>query len=179
MKTNRPAAKCDAISPLGTSGREQQRNPRTQAHRRLSFLALLVGFAVGRAAAETYSIDWSTIDGGGGTSTGGVYSVSGTIGQPDAGHMNGGNYTLDGGFWGLIAATQTPSAPTLTITRSGTSIIISWPSPSTGFGLQQNSNLVSTGGWSAFSGTINDNGTTKSITINPPVGNLFFRLKQQ
>ena len=37
------------------------------------------------ALAQTYSIDWYTIDGGGGTSTGGVYSVSGTIGQPDAG----------------------------------------------------------------------------------------------
>jgi hypothetical protein len=35
--------------------------------------------------AQNYSIDWFTIDGGGGTSTGGVYSVSGTIGQPDAG----------------------------------------------------------------------------------------------
>jgi len=31
------------------------------------------------------SIDWHTIDGGGGTSSGGVYSVVGTIGQPDAG----------------------------------------------------------------------------------------------
>ena len=36
-------------------------------------------------AQAQYSIDWSTIDGGGGTSTGGVYTVSGTIGQPDAG----------------------------------------------------------------------------------------------
>ena len=27
--------------------------------------------------AQSYSIDWSTIDGGGGTSTGGVYSASG------------------------------------------------------------------------------------------------------
>jgi hypothetical protein len=32
--------------------------------------------------AQSYSIDWFTIDGGGGTSTG-VYSVSGTIGQQD------------------------------------------------------------------------------------------------
>ena len=46
------------------------------------------------AYAQTYSIDWSTIDGGGGTSTGGVYSVSGTIGQPDAGGpMTNGQYS--------------------------------------------------------------------------------------
>ena len=30
------------------------------------------------ALAQSYSIDWFTIDGGGGTSTGGVYSVSAT-----------------------------------------------------------------------------------------------------
>ena len=49
------------------------------------------------AAHAQYSIDWHTIDGGGGTSTGGPmigvnYSVSGTIGQADAGGpMTGGN----------------------------------------------------------------------------------------
>ena len=55
--------------------------------------------------AQQYSIDSHTIAGGGGTSTGGGFSVSGTIGQPDAGAMSGGNYSLAGGFWGDI---QTP-----------------------------------------------------------------------
>ncbi len=68
------------------------------------------------AAAQSYSLDWSTLDGGGGTSTGGVYSVSGTIGQPDAGAMSGGSFTLVGGFWGIVAALQTPGARLLTIT---------------------------------------------------------------
>src|SRR5947207_2392022 len=50
--------------------------------------------------AQNYSIGWFTIDGGGGTSTGGVYQVRGTIGQPDAGlTMSGGNFFLTGGFW--------------------------------------------------------------------------------
>ena len=31
-----------------------------------------------------YAIDWSTVDGGGGTSSGGGYELRGTIGQPDA-----------------------------------------------------------------------------------------------
>ena len=51
--------------------------------------------------AQPYAITWWTIDGGGGTSSGGGYSLSGTIGQPDAGVMSGGLYTLTGGFWGL------------------------------------------------------------------------------
>ncbi len=48
-----------------------------------------------------YEISWHTIDGGGGTSTGGTYEVTGTIGQHDAdtGQMSGGDYTLSGGFW--------------------------------------------------------------------------------
>ena len=41
------------------------------------------------------------MDGGGWTfSTGGVYSQGGTAGQPDAGLLVGGDYTLGGGFWG-------------------------------------------------------------------------------
>ena len=129
--------------------------------------------------AQTYSIDWYKISGGGGTSTGGVYAVSGTIGQPDAsGAMSGGNYSVTGGFWSLIQVVQTPGAPLLTVTHSGNQVIVSWPSPSTGFVLQQNANLANTNGWSTYGGTVNDDGTTKSVTITLPTGNLFFRLKQ-
>ncbi|MCA9243088.1 MAG: hypothetical protein KDA32_03970 [Phycisphaerales bacterium] len=64
--------------------------------RKLALIATLAGSA---AAFGQYEINWFTIDGGGGTSAGGVYTVSGTIGQPDAGIMGGGNYTLSGGFW--------------------------------------------------------------------------------
>ena len=46
-----------------------------------------------------YDLSWSTIDGGGGTSSGGAFILSGTIGQPDAGAMAGGDFALMGGFW--------------------------------------------------------------------------------
>ena len=46
-----------------------------------------------------YEISWYTIDGGGGTSTGGQYVLTGTIGQPDADWSKGGKYELLGGFW--------------------------------------------------------------------------------
>ena len=64
-------------------------------------LTALIGTA---ALASTVlaqpAITWYTIDGGGGTSGGGGYTLSGTIGQPDAGAaMTGGSYTLVGGFW--------------------------------------------------------------------------------
>jgi hypothetical protein len=79
------------------------------------------------------------------------------------------DFTLD------TTGTQ-PGAPTLTITPSGDSVIISWPSPSTGYLLQQNGNLANTNGWSAYGGTVNDNGTIKSVTIGPTGGNWFYRL---
>lgn len=73
--------------------------------RSIAILSALVTLS----AYAQYSIDWYTIDGGGGTSTGGLYSISGTIGQPDAGEtMTGGTYSLTGGFWSLVAV-QTPA----------------------------------------------------------------------
>jgi hypothetical protein len=47
-----------------------------------------------------YDLSWNTIDGGGGTSSGGSYILSGTLGQPDANLLSGGDYTLGSGFWG-------------------------------------------------------------------------------
>src|SRR3954471_20749330 len=114
-------------------------NQRNSIRKTLLLLLLLLSLAVPGLYAQSYSIDWFTIDGGGGTSTGGLYSVSGTIGQPDAGHMSGGSYTIDGGFWGIIAAVQTPGAPLLRIFNTPTNtIVVAWPAPSTGFSLQQN-----------------------------------------
>ncbi len=44
------------------------------------------------------------MDGGGGTATGGGFTVQGTIGQPDAGLMSGGDFTLAAGFWQQAAS---------------------------------------------------------------------------
>lgn len=126
--------------------------------------------------AQDYSIDWYSIDGGSGTSTGGVYSVTGTIGQPDAGAtMSGGSYSIDGGFWGIIAALQTPGAPLLTIRLTpANTVVISWPSSSTNFSLYYNGDLNTTN-WT-LAGTPSDDGTNKTFIVNPPLGNRFFQL---
>jgi hypothetical protein len=138
--------------------------------------ACLILAAMVASAQAQYSIDWYTIDGGGGTSTGGVYSVSGTIGQPDAGAMSGGPYTLQGGFWGIYAAVQTPDSPLLTVQLTATNTIrIAWEHPSTGFNLEQNP--VATGGtWSSVTNIPTQVGTQWQIIITPPTGNRFYRL---
>jgi hypothetical protein len=124
--------------------------------------------------AQSYSIDWYKVAGGGGTSTGGTYQVSGTIGQPDAsGAMSGGNYSVTGGYWSLIQVVQTPGAPTLIITHIGSQAIVSWDPSATGWTLQTNNNL-STGTWGNYAGAV----VNTSVTNSPPTGNVFFRLKQ-
>lgn len=137
-------------------------------------LAILAVFAV--AQAQNYTIDWSTVDGGGGTSTGSVYSISGTIGQPDAGGtLNGGQYSLTGGFWSFVAV-QTPGAPLLTIKGTSTNtVLVVWPSPSAGYTLQQNT-AANTTNWQSVLTTPFDNGTTKTVIISPASGLKFFRL---
>jgi hypothetical protein len=75
-------------------------------------LATILSLAMVATASAQPTIDWYTIDGGGGTSSGGVFTLSGTIGQPDAGVMSGGSFTLTGGFWvGFSAGGPTPCDP--------------------------------------------------------------------
>ncbi len=74
-----------------------------QASWAMAFLALLTPAVVG---AESYTIDWHKIAGGG-TSTNGSLQISGTIGQPDAcAALTGGGYSLAGGYVGVIAPVQ-------------------------------------------------------------------------
>jgi len=127
--------------------------------------------------AQPYDISWYTIDGGGGASSGGTFSLTGTIGQPDAGHMAGGNFILDGGFWGIFAAVQTPGSPLLTIQPAFPNVIVSWPvTVSSNFSLQKNSDL-STTNWAGFGYTVVTNNGSNTVTV-PVTGNTYFRLKQ-
>jgi len=132
--------------------------------------------AVVAAVQAQYSIDWHTIDGGGGTSTVGVYTVSGTIGQPDAGRMSGGQYTLEGGFWGIFGAVQTPGAPNLTVLLTSTNtVLVSWEHPSTGFNLEQNP-VVSGGTWTSVTNSPVQVDDQWHMVVPAPAGNRFYRL---
>jgi len=128
------------------------------------------------ALAQSYSIDWYKIAGGGGTSTGLNYSVSGTIGQPDAsGAMTGGSYSVTGGFWALISVVQTAGTPNLTITVINPNTVkVSWPATGT-YTLLQNS-VVNGANWVASGYSVATANGTNSITVTSPSGNLFFRL---
>jgi hypothetical protein len=147
------------------------------AMRHLKLLLLAAAFAGAPmlSHAQTYDISWYVIAGGGGTSSGGVYTISGTIGQADAGHMAGGSYTLDGGFWGIFAAVQTPGSPLLTVKAAFPNVVISWPVSTSTFTLQQNGNLT-TSNWANVGQSVVVTNGSNTVTV-PAAGNAYFRLK--
>jgi len=142
------------------------------------FLVVVLAALCIQARAQTNSVDWHKVAGGGGMmSTGGVYSVGGTIGQHDSGGpMTGGGYSLTGGFWAL-SVVQTPGAPMLKIFHSNTNTaIVSWPAPSTGWVLQQNTSVSLPAGWSNATNAVTQAGGQNQIVVSLPTGNRFYRL---
>jgi FG-GAP-like repeat len=71
----------------------------------------------------------------------------------------------------LTVWTNTPAVVTNTVKH----FVISWPWPSTGYVLQQTTNLA-TANWTTFNGLVSSNSTSMSVIITPATGNLFFRL---
>lgn len=119
-----------------------------------------------------YSISWSTIDGGGGTASGGSYVLRGTIGQPDADNMAGGDFAIHGGFW-VPVAVQVTGAPWLSIvSEGGTNVLVSWGSPDLGWILQKATNLHTNWMDSA-------SGTTNPISIPASSSAMFYRLRKE
>ncbi|HSU53579.1 MAG TPA: SBBP repeat-containing protein [Candidatus Dormibacteraeota bacterium] len=67
--------------------------------------------------------------------------------------------------------------PRLAIVRTATNTLaVSWPSPSTDFILQQNTDGITTVNWSNVVGAPSDDGMTRAVIVAPPAGNRFYRL---
>lgn len=76
----------------------------------LTALLLTTGLVLAQTGHD-YRLTWSSLDGGGATfSSDGQYSLGGTIGQPDAGMLTRGKYSLVSGFWGA-AGLMAPVEP--------------------------------------------------------------------
>lgn len=138
----------------------------------LKFAAFLFGLqlaSVPQACAQL-AVDWSNVDAGGGTSSGGQYAVSGTIGQPDAGTMSGGSYVLTGGFWpGLIVESEN-GAPTLYIQIAGAEVQVGWVPATAGFTLEMAENLGAPSWVPALSGN--------PVSVPAAGQSRFFRLRR-
>jgi len=147
---------------------------RVAANRRVwaTLAALVLAINLG---AQSYSVNWFTIDGGGGDSSAGPYTIRGTVGQPDAGAMSGSGYFLAGGFWHAFE-TGPVSPPLLRIARSRATLVISWPNPSTGFQLQESPGLP--GMWGNVSDVPAVVGAEKQVIVPATMGARFYRLRR-
>ena len=130
---------------------------------------------------QNYSIDWYKVSGGGGTISGGSYTLTSTIGQHDAVApmtVNGygsSSYSLTGGFLAIYAV-QTPGAPLLRIFLTTTNTaVVAWPTSSTSWSLKSNTNLATTN-WIGVANPVNVVGSENQVIISPPMGNKYFRL---
>lgn len=99
----------------------------------------------------------------GGTSASGTWYIYNTLGT-DA-------------FDFAIQGTVTSMAlPVLSIAKLGASVVLSWPSSSTGYQLQQSTNLNTTN-WTDSVLIVHTNGAIQTATNSPAMGTLFFRLR--
>ena len=132
---------------------------------------------------QPYDLTWTTLDGGGGTSTAGVYIVTGTISQADAGRLNSSDFTIDGGFWSIVAAIQEPGAPPLSLRHTQTNtVVVSWPMTWPGFVLLENPDANTTN-WVQVTtppAVVVTSRTTaeKQVVVPTPTGKRFYRLSK-
>ena len=146
---------------------------------RLGLLAAGLFFVALCAGAQT-NVGWQTMDGGGGTSTGGMYTLEGTIGQPDGSEaVQGGAFAVQSGFWALVELVQTEGAPTLRIAGiSSVAVTLAWPvAGAEGYQLQRSSRLDEPD-WTTVSGTPTVVGDENQMTTGPVVVKHYYRLQK-
>jgi hypothetical protein len=90
-----------------------------------------------------------------------------------------GTEAPDSGSVYLFSVPSQPTAPSLSIrSTSSNTVAVSWPSPSTGFLVQQNTNGIGSVNWSNVTEAIEDDGSNKTLFVNPTGQSRFYRLVQ-
>ncbi len=137
---------------------------------------LLIAVLVNTAAAQL-TIDWWTVNGGGGTgaSADGRFVVSGTAGQPDAGLMAGGAFFLEGGFWN---GRLLPIPSLWIVLLPNGDIEVCWPLWAEDYHLEQNTTLAGPPeSWKDVPLAIYQaDATRRYITVSAPSACQYYRL---
>lgn len=140
----------------------------------VAVVCLFAGTA-GLSAAE---LAGSATAGGGGVSSGGAFTITGAIGQPDAGLLSGGPFAVAGGFWGGAYAVQSVGAPFLSVAGAGTNALFTWPDAIGSYVLEAASSLTAPVTWSLVPNTPVDSHGQRSVTIPGASGIRFYRLRK-
>ncbi len=109
--------------------------------------AVAVGFILARGqntfATDTYALDWQTIHGGAGSSSGGPYRLTGLVRRAGAGVVSGSGYAESGGLNPeLVVVPPSLEFPELLIQAKGREVNISWAPIVAGFVLESADSLV-------------------------------------
>ena len=150
-------------------------------HRLWQTVFLWTALLLACTARAQPTVDWLTLDAGGGVQISANYTANFTLGQFDVGAAGSSSarYRIITGFWALQDFGPARGRPELSIVVSGPNVILSWPSPSTGFVLEQTDSLNAIPAtWSDTMGLVSDNGLIKSITIAHDVAKRFYRLRK-
>jgi hypothetical protein len=146
------------------------------------FLLPFVTLALAATTHAQSSIDWFTLDAAGGAQSSASYVVNFAAGQTDIGPTvpsSSANYRIIPGFWALEDLGPATGLPELSIALSGANVILSWPSPSTGFTLQHTDSLNTLPAtWFDTPGVVGDNGFIKSLTLPHDQSRRFYRLRR-
>ena len=130
--------------------------------------------------AQSFDGTWFAIDGGGGLSVGGSYSLAGSVSPSDAGTITGGSYALTGSYWSAPGELSVGDPPRLEMIRTTGGLVLRWPFPSEGWSLEQTSELGQSSGGTVWSNTTlplpERDGSLWKVTIPATAGHSFFRL---
>jgi hypothetical protein len=126
-----------------------------------------------------YSENCWTVDGGGGTSRDGYFSVTDTIGQPDAATWGDEAMCLEGGFWSGLTGNHAPSNVSLlsATVEPGKATIRMTGIPGAIYRLEYTTDLVSPS-WSAVPASEAASGSSGTCVLtdaNPTGPQRFYR----
>lgn len=144
-------------------------------------IALLLLSAALLQANPRFTIAKSTIAGGAHT-PGARFTLTGTIGQPDAAPRftsSDNRFTLEPGFWSPHSVVQLPDFPPLVMRPGAPGFsVIAWPVAANGFILQSSPDM-SPGSWMDIGTRPVDTALEHTVTVSNLAPRAFFRLRRQ
>lgn len=149
---------------------------------RVAITACALGLSLCGLRAQSVYLDSLAGNCASGTSTAGVYTLTGSI-QPSAARVHSSDFTIDTGSWSFVAVIQDPGAPVLSVRMTQTNTFLaSWPMASTGFELAASSEITSAN-WPKVNVpscvvVMGENRIEKHVVLPTPVGKKFYRLQK-